>query len=49
VEAARKALATAGIAVVAEDVGEEHGRSVYLRVSDGHLEVRSLARGTRVL
>ncbi len=49
VEASRRALAAAGIRVVAEDVGEEHGRSVYLRLADGQVEVRSLARGNRVL
>jgi len=49
VEASRRALETAGIAVVGEDVGLEHGRSVYLRLADGQVEVRSLARGSRVL
>jgi chemotaxis protein CheD len=49
VEASRRALDAAGIAVTAEDVGMEHGRSVYLRLADGQLEVRSLARGSRVL
>lgn len=49
VDAARRALASAGIAVVGEDVGLEHGRSVYLRIADGQVEVRSLARGSRVL
>ena len=49
IEAVRRALAAAGIAVTGEDVGQEHGRSVYLRVADGQFEVRSLVRGTRVL
>jgi chemotaxis protein CheD len=49
VEAARRALADAGIAVTAEDVGEFHGRSVTLSATDGRMEVRSIARGTRVL
>lgn len=49
VEAARQALAAAGIPLVGEQVGQEHGRSVYLRLADGQLEVRSLARGNCVL
>lgn len=49
VDATRDALARAGIPVVAEDVGQEHGRSVYFSLADGRVEVRSLARGTRVL
>jgi chemotaxis protein CheD len=49
VEASRAALASAGIPVVGEDVGQDHGRSVYLFLADGRVEVRSLARGTRVL
>lgn len=49
VEAARETLAIAGIPLVGEDVGADHGRSVYLSLADGTVEVRSLARGTRVL
>ena len=49
IENARKALRDAGITITGEDVGLEHGRSVYLRLGDGQLEVRSLARGSRVL
>lgn len=49
VEASRRALREAGIAVTGEDVGLEHGRSVYLQIADGQVEVRSLARGSRVL
>lgn len=49
IDAARKALADAGIAVTAEDVGKDHGRSVTLCATDGRMEVRSIARGTRVL
>ncbi|HUX32729.1 MAG TPA: chemotaxis protein CheD, partial [Gemmatimonadaceae bacterium] len=49
VDAAREVLAAAGIPLVGEDVGLDHGRSVYLSVADGRVEVRSLARGTRVL
>jgi chemotaxis protein CheD len=49
VDAARDALAAAGVPLVGEDVGQEHGRSVYLYLADGRVEVRSLARGTRVL
>ena len=49
VVAAREALARAGVPIAGEDTGADHGRSVYLRVEDGRLEVRSLRRGTRVL
>ncbi|HVA56939.1 MAG: hypothetical protein WBQ26_07515 [Gemmatimonadaceae bacterium] len=49
VEAARETLAIAGIPLVGEDVGADHGRSVYLSLADGRMEVRSLVRGTRVL
>jgi chemotaxis protein CheD len=49
VDASRRALRVAGITITGEDVGLEHGRSVYLHLSDGHVEVRSLARGSRVL
>lgn len=49
IENARKALRDAGITITGEDVGLEHGRSAYLRLADGQLEVRSLTRGSRVL
>lgn len=48
-EAVRNALATAGIPVVGEDVGGEHGRSVYFHVATGVVEVISLRLGRRVL
>jgi chemotaxis protein CheD len=49
VAAVRDVLARAGIPIVAEDVGGEHGRSVYFTVGDGKVEVRSLKTGNRVL
>ena len=49
VEASRRALAAAGIALVGEDVGGEYGRSVYVDVTTGVVRVRSLERGDRVL
>lgn len=49
VEASRRAVAAAGLTMVGEDVGQEHGRSVFLRIADGQMEVRSLVRGNRVL
>ena len=49
VDAARAALAAAGIPCAAEDVGGEHGRSVYLHARTGRLQVRSLAAGDREL
>jgi chemotaxis protein CheD len=49
VASVRAVLAKTGIPIVAEDVGSDYGRSVYLFVDDGHVEVRSLRRGSRVL
>ncbi|MHB1862027.1 MAG: chemotaxis protein CheD [Gemmatimonadaceae bacterium] len=49
VEATRRALAAAGLRLVGEDVGDEYGRSVYLHLGDGRVEVRSLSRGNRDL
>ena len=47
--AARQALAAAGVPVVAQDVGGEHGRSVSLHLPDGRLVVTSLRHGHVVL
>ena len=47
--ATRKALVDAGLPLIAEDCGGEHGRSVYFHLRDGRLEVRSLKIGDRVL
>jgi chemotaxis protein CheD len=47
--ATRQALADAGLPLVAEDCGGEHGRSVFFHLRDGRLEVRSLKIGDRVL
>lgn len=44
VEAARAALVSAGIPLVGEEVGGEHGRSVFLDTGDGSLVVRSAIR-----
>ena len=49
VEAARAALAAAGVPVIARDTGGEHGRSVYMRAADGAVVVRSLKRGASVI
>jgi chemotaxis protein CheD len=49
VEAARRALVTAQVSIVAQDTGGDYGRSVYLHVSDGHLLVTSIRLGERVL
>ena len=49
IDATRRALADAGIALVAEDVGGDHGRSVFFDVADGGMHVRSLKRGDRLL
>jgi chemotaxis protein CheD len=47
--AARGALSEAKIPIVAEDVGSDHGRSVFLHIDNGRVEVRSLKKGSRVL
>jgi chemotaxis protein CheD len=47
--ATRAALAQAGIPIVAEDVGGEHGRSVRFHVGSGVVDVRSIAKGDVVL
>jgi chemotaxis protein CheD len=49
VAAARQALERSGIHIVAEDVGSDHGRSVYFHLDDGRVEVRSLKKGNRVI
>jgi len=49
VEAARSALARAGIPVDHEDVGGNHGRSVYLHVSDGRVIVSSVMHSDVIL
>jgi chemotaxis protein CheD len=49
VDASRRALTQAQIALVAQDTGGSYGRSVYLHVRDGRIVVRSLANGERVL
>ena len=47
--ATRQALDKARIPVVAADTGGDYGRSVYFRVADGAVLVRSLKRGDRAL
>ena len=49
VVASRQALNVHGIPVVAEAVGGDFGRTVRLDVSDGSLEVRSVAHGVHSL
>jgi chemotaxis protein CheD len=49
VASVRAVLEKAKVPIVGEDVGSDHGRSVYLFVSDGRVEVRSLRKGMRVL
>ncbi|HEX5438742.1 MAG TPA: chemotaxis protein CheD [Gemmatimonadaceae bacterium] len=47
--ATRDALREAKIPVVAQDVGGEHGRSIYFHVQTGTIEVKSLVKGDVVL
>jgi chemotaxis protein CheD len=49
VEAAREALARAGIDLGGEDVGGSHGRSVYLRTVDGVVTITSVSHANVVL
>lgn len=49
VEAARSALARAGVPVDREDVGGSHGRSVFLHVDDGRLVVSTILHGDVIL
>ncbi|HEX7120159.1 MAG TPA: chemotaxis protein CheD [Longimicrobiales bacterium] len=49
VRAARAALESLGIPVVAEDVGGTYGRSVYFTVGEGTIEVRSVQNRKIVL
>jgi chemotaxis protein CheD len=49
IAASRTALSEVKVPIVAEDVGSDHGRSVFLYLDDGRVEVRSLKKGSRVL
>lgn len=49
VDATRNALVKVGVALVGEDVGGDHGRSVYFDVATGVVRVHSLRRGDRWL
>ena len=49
VAAARHALSRSGVAIIAEDVGSDHGRSVHFHLDDGRVEVRSLKKGNCVI
>lgn len=49
IAAVRGVLSEAKVPIVAEDVGSDHGRSVFLFLDDGRVEVRSLKKGSRVL
>lgn len=49
VSAVREVLAGANVPIVAEDTGSDYGRSVFLYVLSGRVEVRSLRKGSRVL
>ncbi len=47
--AAREALKAGGIPLTGEDTGQDYGRSVYLHLPAGRLEIRSVRRGSREL
>jgi chemotaxis protein CheD len=48
-ENARQGLAALGISLQAEDTGGNYGRSIEFHATDGSLQVRTAARGTRWL
>jgi chemotaxis protein CheD len=47
--AVRDVLAELKVPIIAEDTGSDYGRSVFLYVLSGRVEVRSLRKGSRVL
>ncbi|HEY4307753.1 MAG TPA: chemotaxis protein CheD [Gemmatimonadaceae bacterium] len=49
VAAVRDVLEEARIPIIGEDTGSDYGRSVFLYVLSGRVEVRSLRKGSRVL
>ena len=49
IEAARRALIVAGVAIVGEDVGGGYGRSAFLHLIDGRVVSKSLTHSERVL
>jgi chemotaxis protein CheD len=49
IAAVREVLAGFRVPIVGEDTGSDYGRSVFLHLEDGRLEVRSIGRGSRVL
>ena len=49
VEAVRETLAAYGIPLVAEDVGENYGRTVYFMLEDGMVKVQSVNKNVNVI
>jgi chemotaxis protein CheD len=49
VEAALRALREAGVAIIATDVGGEHGRTVVADLQDGSLTIVTVRGGSRVV
>ncbi len=49
IAAVREVLDNAGVPIVAEDTGSDHGRSVRFHLADGRVEVRSVRKGNHVL
>ena len=49
VDATRRVLHDAGVRLAGEDVGGEHGRSVYFSLRTGQVRVRSVMAGERVI
>jgi chemotaxis protein CheD len=49
VEAALAALRSAGVAIIATDVGGDHGRTVVADLVDGSLTITTVRRGSKVV
>lgn len=49
INAVRKALAELKIPIVAQDVGENYGRTVFFYSQDGRVEIKSTVKGIRQL
>jgi chemotaxis protein CheD len=45
IQAARAALERAGVPILAQDVGGDFGRSIFFRVEDGVMLIKSVRRG----
>ena len=49
VEAAKKCLREAGIPIVAQDTGDNYGRTIELHSDDGRLVIKTVGKGQKIL